>query len=371
MRVFAALLLLTSSLFAASPATTASPRWKLQYFYDRDETSFTIRDLAFSSPERGIAVGVVIENKKRPHPHGLSLITRDGGAHWIEVPLQEYPVSLFLLSDNVGWMVTTKGLWRTDEAGRSWKKVKGMDGLHRVHFRDEMRGWVTGEKKLFKETSDGGKTWTDVAAAKDVATDAENTYFDWIEWVSPKQAIVLGGHVAPRRDYFSDANWTDPERLSRRREWPGLNITLETKDGGETWQPQTVPTFGRFARFRSGKVLGSALSLVRFTNYFQYGSEVYLIDNKGKSGRVFRDARRNVTDVIWHGDSAYLVAVEPPGKMYQLPVPGKIHVLTSPDAKTWSEMKVDYRAFGMNATFAHAGEHIWVATDSGQILKLM
>ena len=268
-------------------------------------------------------------------------------------------------------MVTTKGLWRTDEAGRSWKKVKGMEGLHRVHFIDEIVGFATGDRKLFRQTRDGGKTWTDVSAAKEVATDAQNTYFDWMEWISPKQAIVLGGHVAPRRDDFLGANWTDPQKMAARREWPGLNITLETKDGGQTWDAQTVPTFGRFARYRSAKELRNAMSLVRFTNYFQYGSEVYMIDSKGNSVRVFRDGRRNVTDLTWQGKSALLVAVEPPGKMFQLPVPGKLHVLRSTDAKIWVEMKVDYRAFGLNAVFATAGDQVWIASDSGQILKLM
>lgn len=338
--------------------------WALQYFYDQDEESFVINDLQFSSPQRGIAVGAITHKKGKPTPY--SVITRDGGAHWAPVSIPELPTSLFLLNDNIGWLVTEKGIWETNEAGRTWKRVKSIQGVNRVYFLDEMNGWATGAAKLFKATKDGGKTWEDVDLGE-LKVTAENTYFDWIEWVSKTQGIVLGTSVAPRRD---NANWVDPEALSRRREWPGLNITVETKDGGKTWTAQTAPTFGRFARFRMATVYNNSLTLVRFVNTFQFPSEVYLISPGGKSQRVYREATRNVTDIFWLGRHAMLAAIEPPGKLHQLPVPGKLHVLMSDDMKAWSEMKVDHRGFGQSAIFAGAGNDLWIATDSGQILKL-
>jgi hypothetical protein len=361
------LLILISLFLTAIPSAIAAQdgrRWNLQYFYDQDEEAFIINDLAFSSPQRGIAVGVITHKKGKPS--GYSVVTRDGGAHWTPVPVQDLPESLFLLNDTVGWMVTEKGLWKTDEAGRTWKRIKSMQGIHRVYFLDEMHGWATGAPKLFKETKDGGKSWEDVDLGE-LKVTAENTYFDWIEWVSQTQGIVLGTSVAPRRD---NASWVDPQALAKRREWPGLNITVETKDGGKTWTPQTAPTFGRFARFRMAKVYNNSLTLVRFVNTFQYPSEVYLISPGGKSNRIYRETTRNVTDVFWLGRFAMLAAIEPPGKLHQLPVPGKLHVLSSEDMKTWTEMKVDYRAFGQAAIFAGSGDDLWVATDTGQILKL-
>lgn len=363
MILLAALLLAAAAPIAAPPA---SPRWRIQYFLDEDQRSFSIADLAFSSPERGIAVGTLYHKKGRPQPY--SVITRDGGLHWTPVPINEFPVSLYVLNDNSAWMVTAKGLWRTDEAGRSWKKIKSSAGLRRVYFRDELNGWLTGAPKLFQRTRDGGKTWTAISEAAAIKSDPVNSYFDWMEFENPQRAIVLGAHVAPRRD---KANWMDPEQLSHRREWPGLNITLETRDGGETWSAQTLPSFGRFSRFRSAHGPRKALALIRFVNTFDYPSEVYLTDAGGKGQRVFRDPRRDVTDVIWFNSTAYLVAVEPQGKLHQLPVPGKLHVLASPDARTWQEMKVDYRAFAQQAVFASAGSNLWIATDSGQILKLI
>jgi hypothetical protein len=354
-------MLVTAALAAEAPA----PRWLMQYFYDQDDREFSIVDLAFSSPRRGIAAGVLVPRGRKPKP--LCIVTSDGGATWAEVPLKEIPVSLFVLNDNTGWLVTQKGLWRSEEGGRVWKKIKKQEGLRRVSFRDERHGWLTGAPKLFQRTLDGGATWTDVAEVKEVKVAAEHTYFDRLEWLSNGQGLVLGANVAPRAEAGS---WMDPEALSRRREWPGVNITLETRDSGATWKTQSAPTFGRFARFVMSPVHAAALSLIRFTNTFDYPSEVYLVDGKGKSTRVYRSSDRSVTDVAWVGKTAYLAAVEPPGKLHQLPIPGRLHVLSSNDLTRWSDMKVDYRALGRQAIFAVAGDQIWVATSSGQILKL-
>lgn len=355
--------LLTLLLFLAA-AAAAAPRWRLQYFYDHDDSTFAIRDLRFSSPLRGIAVGVINYKKSRPKP--MSIITHDGGKTWTEVPLKEFPSSLFLLNDSLGWMVTDKGIWKTNESGRTWTKLKNLRDLNRIYFRDEMTGWVSGAMKQFLATVDGGVTWKPVAAAAEPKTNPEYSYYDWIEFANAKQGLVIGGSVPPRHD---TATWMDPETLARRREWPSLTLVLESGDGGATWKPDTAPLFGRVTRYRASA--GRAVSLARFTNAFQWPSEVNLF-SKGKIARVYREKDRSVTDIAWLSPSTVLLAaVEPPGKLYQLPIPGKVHVLTSDDLATWTEMSVDYRAFGLEVLLAVAGANdAWIATDSGQILKL-
>jgi len=365
-RVLVAFLVILVGAVSALAENDKPFRWKIQYFYDKDEGAFAISDLRFSSPERGIAVGQIVDRNGNGKP--MSVITRDGGANWTQVPLPDAPVSVFLLNDNVGWMVTGKGLWQTDEAGRSWKKVKGMRGLKRVHFDSETHGWATGAPKLFMETADGGKSWKPVAGIKEINTAEDATYFDWMEWATPKTAIVLGAHVARRR--VLTGSWMDPSTLAATREWPGVSITLETKDAGKTWKAATVPLFGRYHRFRSSTVYSASVALIRFVNTFRYPSEVYLVDTKGKSSSVFKQANRKVTDLAWVGKSVMLAAVAPPGKLHQLPVPGPVHVLTTIDFKTWTEMPVDYRAFGNELVMTTFGADAWIASDSGQILKL-
>ena len=58
-------------------------RWKLQYFYDVDKSTFEIADLRFPSATRGIAVGALVaENSVKP----MSAVTSDGGVHWTPRP---------------------------------------------------------------------------------------------------------------------------------------------------------------------------------------------------------------------------------------------------------------------------------------------
>ena len=62
---------------------------------------------------------------------------------------------------------------------------------------------------------------------------------------------------------------------------------------------------------------------------------------------------------------------EIPGKLQQSPIPGRLKMYKSADLQSWGEMEVDYRATASIATLSAADEHnIWVATDTGMILKL-
>jgi hypothetical protein len=309
---------------------------------------------------------VISYKKGKQEP--MSVITRDGGKTWTQIPLKEVPRSLFLLNDTAGWMATEQGIWRTDEAGRTWHKISRTKGVLRLYFRDEMHGWATGFPKLFLETEDGGKTWKHVEIAQEPKSEPEHSYYDWIAVDRNHQLMVMGASVPPRRER---GNWMDPETLALRRELPALAIILESKDDGATWKGQTAPIFGRLSRF-SVSATGYALSLVRFVNSFQWPAEVFQVDPRGASKRVFREKDRNVTDVGWLGSkTAILAAIEPPGRLHNLPIPGKLHVLKSEDMAKWTEMKVDYKAFGRNAILSIVGpEAAWIATDSGQILKL-
>ena len=81
----------------ALPAT--SQRWEMQYFYDQSKSMFAIRDLAFPSPKRGIAVGAILEGTKAKP---VAVTTNDGGVTWSQSPLEEEPNSLFFLNDSLG-----------------------------------------------------------------------------------------------------------------------------------------------------------------------------------------------------------------------------------------------------------------------------
>ncbi len=82
-----------------------------------------ITDLAFPTAERGIAAGAIYD-KASGREKDVSLTTSDGGAHWSLQPLKEYPRSIYFLNDSMGWMVTDKGLWFTEESGKNLEEAE-------------------------------------------------------------------------------------------------------------------------------------------------------------------------------------------------------------------------------------------------------
>ncbi len=343
----------------------------MQYFYDKENEEFRINDLRFMSPNHGLAVGWIAERKGRPRPY--SVATTNGGAKWEAQPLPDVGLSTFFLNDSLGWLVGEKGVYRTEEGGRDWKRVSKLKNdiaINRVHFIDENHGWAACERKTVLETKDGGKTWDELKKASEPTANPDYTSCNWIDFVSPKDGMIVGSSIPPRPGDNRPV-WMDPEGASKRREWPTLTVTLETRDAGATWKSQTAPAFGQATRFRTG-ANGTALVVIRFSNSFEWPSEVYQVKTGGSSTRVFRQADLVVTDCAWmSANRAILAAVEPPGKLHQLPIPGKIHVLVSDNLTNWTEMKVDYKAYGNSAVLSVLGpDQAWLATDTGQILKL-
>ena len=348
----------------------SAERWQVQYFYDRNKSSLTIADLCFASAVRGVAVGSIHEGG---HQRPVALVTSDGGAHWQLVPLKEEPLSLFFLNENIGWMVTEKGLWQTTEAGKSWTKMPRVPApAFRVYFKDEKNGWAIGAKKTVLETHDGGRQWTRVAAAGEQPGKVENSAYVWIAFATPQLGIVSGWNQPPERMSTPRLpEWIDPEGALSHREWPHLGLSLETNDGGKTWKSTSASIFGQVTRIRFGPP-GTGLGLIEFSDSFQYPSEVYRIKWPASgSDRVYRDKSFAVTDVSVTPDgTGYLSGIVASGELRSL-VPGRVRVLKSRDFSTWTDIEVDYRAVANRTTMAAAGDRdIWLATDNGMILKL-
>lgn len=346
--------------------------WRIQFFHDETETEFNIRDLAFPSARRGIAVGSV-SSLTRTKTQPLAVVTSDGGATWSRVELRDEPVSVFFLNDSDGWMVTQKGIWRTEESGLSWRRISKIRGVVRVYFLTRERGWAAGVEKAIHETRDGGNTWTPLPVASEPKTTKEFTVYSWIEFANREQGVIAGYSQPPRRERdgrFPD--WMDPEGASRRRQWPTTTVVAQTLDGGETWRSSTTSMFGQIARLRM-TANGAGLALVRFTNSFEWPSEVFRFNlREDITERVYREKNRSITDVAVLDDgTAFLAGFEPPGQLPQSPIPGKLVVLRSRDMVRWEEMSVDYRAFARRVTLAAVdSNNVWAATDTGMILKL-
>ncbi len=354
------------SLFAAPPSEL---RWQLQYSYDEGKSELVLQDMQFPSAKHGVAVGTIEQGRSRKP---VAVTTSDGGAHWSVTRIEETPLSLFFLNDSVGWMVTEKGIWKTQEAGKDWKKLPKVPGSPwRVYFTDENNGWVACAKKAVLATHDGGKKWEAIAAATEPPGAPERSAYSWIAFATPKYGLITGYNQPVLRWGARFPSWMDPEDALTRRETPHLSYSLVTRDGGKTWHSGSSSIVGHVARFRFGPT-GVGLGLMEFGDSFKYPSEVYQLDwTTGKNHTVFRDKRYAITDIWLTNDgTAYLAGIELAGQVRSI-APGKVKVFKSTDLTKWEEMAVDYRAVSERVIFAGPdADHLWLATDNGMILHL-
>lgn len=275
----------------------------------------------------------------------------------------------FFLNDSLGWMVTDRGIWSTDESGRTWTKLETPKGVLRVHFLDPSHGYAIGFPKLVYETTDGGKKWNKLAAAEQPPTDAQDTVYDCISF-SGEHGVIVGNLI--QRENSRRPIWLDPDVARYRREHETKVAILETFDGGKKWTASTLPIVGTLSQLKFAND-GSAIMLVEYMNYFSLPSSVYKTRLRQQGTRtIFEERDRAVTDVALLSDgSAILASIEPPGASNQVPIPGKVKMYESADLKVWREMDIDYRAVAQRAMLAAIdAQHIWVATDTGMILGL-
>jgi hypothetical protein len=359
-----------SACLLTSTAALSAEKWRVSYFYDKDNSSLVINDLQFPSAKRGVAAGY-LDDKGNAKP--VAIATDDGGEHWTVSKLKAVPISLFFLNDKLGWMVTPEGIWRTMDAGREWHEIpKSPKLLVKIYFLDEARGFAVGTQKLAFQTADGGKTWEPIAAAAEPHTDPEYTVYNDISFVNGKTGLIGGFSAPPRAGDSGRPDWLDPQDAARRREWPHLSIMLDTRDGGATWKSSTASMFGRITSTRFLPD-GRGIGLIEFTDNFRWPSEAHLLDGAtGKSDIVYNAPDRAITDaLLLPSGTAYLAGVEVTGNLQHTPIPRKLVVLRSEDLTDWQEMDVDYRATAVRAMLRTAGDgSLWVATDAGMILKL-
>jgi hypothetical protein len=363
------ILALAALVVSICAAAFAEPRWRVQYFHDELDSTLALNDLKFPSARRGVAVGILYG---RTATKSVMVSTNDGGETWSIQKLKDRPISLFFLNDSLGWMVTERGIWKTEEGGRNWSRLASQSGILRLHFVNANRGFAVGPRKTLLETSNGGKSWAPMKAVESIATSTPNTVFATLDFIGARYGIIAGWSRSPRRFPSRLPDWMDPEAALRRREQPSTTIVVETRDGGVNWKPQVTSTFGRVSQVLMSP-LGDALSLIEFDEAFEWPSEVFHIDMRtGKSARVFRERDRLITGMLLDKTGAgYLAAIECTAALHRSPIPGKLHIFHSNSLKQWRETPVDYRAVAHRAMLAAAdATHVWVATDTGMILKL-
>jgi photosystem II stability/assembly factor-like uncharacterized protein len=345
------------SLFPLS----AAPRWNVQFLYDHADSNFAIEDLECPTVEHCVAAGLI--DDKKGHEQGAVVVSSDGGLHWSQYEVKERPVSLFFLNDGLGWMVTDRGLWSTVEGGRAWIKIQSRKGILQTWFLDAERGYITGLKGLAQETKDGGKTWVQLEASEK-APNAQLLNYDIVSFQGA-HGIIVGAPDGSAPVLSNPGSQLTPT---------GKLAVLETQNGGKNWAYGTIPMYGELAQLRISN-RGFIVSVILYSDpKYPVSSAVFKTPLGSPDGRViFAERDRAATDIALLGDGgAVLAAIEPPGNSSQVPIPGKLKMLESANLKVWREMDVDYRVVAQRAVIAAPdAQHMWVATDTGAILKLI
>jgi len=359
------LLLPLLGLFVASAAPPG--RWRLQYFYDADNSRLAIADLNFPTPQLGMAVGYLLKGDK-PHPAGV--VTRDGGRSWAPLALPRPGASLFFLDQSLGWLRLERRRHLENHRVRPGLEAAGPPPRrHAGPFRGSEPGLGGGGAQVHLGVGDGGKQWRRLPVADESKTTRDFTTYACIAFANSTTGLIAGWSKRPRFRRWPD--WMLPE--SRPRELPSVSLLLDTHDGGAHWHVSEASLFGRVTQARLAPD-GRGLNLIEFWDAFDWPAEVFRFDwHTGETARVFRQKDRAVTDLALPSQGpAYLAAIEPPGLLPRSPIPGKLKMLRSDDLTHWQEMEVDYRAVGRRAILAAPdAANLWVATDTGMILKLV
>ena len=348
---------------------SADAHWDIQYRHRQIDSALTINDIAFPSATRGIACGYLSDHKDdRERP--VVVLTSDGGKTWSETPVKETGIALFFLDDSNGWMVTDRGMWFTNESGHSWTRLaKAPSGMLKVWFLTKTHGFAAGLEKRVLESNDGGETWKPLDVMKDVGG---STYMEFVDIAfTGNNGVISGSNVPPTR---GGPDWMQPENAAKRQQVPRYAALLETTNGGKTWTKSEASIFGQATRM-SLTSQGTGLGLLEFRDEFEYPSEVYSINmHGGASASSYKSKDVAITDVrLFDGSNLGIIAgYETSGRIHRSPIPGKLKVLTSDDREHWTEMEVDYRAVAHEAIIAGPdADHLWIATDTGTILKLV
>lgn len=356
-----------------SPGAAAKWRWRPQFEFDEMDRSVVFNDCRFANAERGIAVGLVT-NQRNGSTDGYGLLTRNGGGQWTPFKVKDGPLSVHWGAGSTLWMVGEEDLWYSPEAGLTWEKRKlpSAGRMIRCHFVDENRGWVYGLGKQFFSTEDGGRRWQKVPESEDLDLKTEHTSWSAMQFISADVGLLLGNYTPPRRERQRFPDWMNPDEALKRRLTPTTTLAAETRDGGKSWKIQKASAFGTVVRLRTLGARG--LIVYHYSNSFDFPSEVMEADfTTGKSRPVFRRRDTLVYDAVpLPGGGAVLAGLTVQPSMAFSPVSRPATVLWSDNLSDWTKQKVHYRAAGRRVVLSYiSSTHIWCATDEGMILRLI
>lgn len=197
--------------------------------------SVALTGLVFTGANDAWAFGVGCSDLVNQHCQPVILGTNDGGSNWSQIVLPKLSCACSGVAHpttNGGWIVagereTSPNLIATQDGGRTWSEIPdpaGQSGAfdQRIYFSSASLGWLLSgsepgagqQGKSLYHTTDGGKTWTEIASAP---------------FGDQSGGLPSSGYVGPIVFTTAQDGWIISGRL-------GL---LHTTDGGKTWNGVT------------------------------------------------------------------------------------------------------------------------------------
>lgn len=269
-RPWTALALLLAPVLAA-----AQPAWRAVLELP---VSHPVSVAAFVDEEVGLTVGA----------HGAKFTTRDGGTTWAAAENSSacrYGVELH--PGGAAWSAGNHGEVRvSSDHGAHWSAVASFGTSTRVlSFVDARRGLVASADYL-GITSDGGRSWTEVKLPRDAGPIAAASLSeeagavrlrlldeDGRIWVSGDAGATWGAAPSPLRRPVMESLRGPHAALRFQPDGTGVLAAIfvepdgprgrvyRTRDGGKTWQEETVPAGLRPSAItlsKDGRLLTSA-----------------------------------------------------------------------------------------------------------------
>ena len=202
--------------------------------------------------------------------------TTDGGETWPKASNKSIcRFGVYFIDENLGWNCGNGGnVRKTTDGGKTWTELTDFgdylpNQCRYIKFTDENTGWIASPKKL-GATKDGGKTWTTLTLPSgigDIMTidllDANTGYLVDINnnlyitkdagtsWNSkPMNISDINNEIVPTNEAL--LRFTDNDNGTFF--YYDTNQKLKcstTKDGGDTWEEQTMPDTEGFGIFLS------------------------------------------------------------------------------------------------------------------------
>ncbi len=175
----------------------------------------------------------------QPGPTSQLIDTQRLGA----VPSVIGPNRLFFMDEQHGWLADNQGLWMSSDGGRTWAVVyfdKDItNGLDQIFFHNLKSGWLLRPSGLYK-TDNGGKSWVQVLTPLEFPKGSISTFYFRRDG---KEGWLAGG-LYKKISLEESRNGPYPNNLVVELD-DGYAVLyqaiLHTKDGGETWQRQSLP----------------------------------------------------------------------------------------------------------------------------------